>query len=237
MDYDYDDCELTPQQRKKKKQEEILLVKAKLKTAQGSITPIEVKPRAKIAKSFWAKKWYENLSTYEDLDYRLQMGRSLLSQNAVVDFQASSLSIEAKVYDQTIHNVKITFKEICQNKKEKLAQAFQKELCSLAELLLGKVSSEICELIVNNNEVRLFPTQEEISFDCDCPDYASLCSHVSACLCAVVVLFDKDPQIFFDLRGIDPKTLVKEQALKVKEPTPSLAKEDLSKIFGIDLAD
>ena len=74
MDYDYDDCELTPQQRKKKKQEEILLVKAKLKTAQGSITPIEVKPRAKIAKSFWAKKWYENLSTYEDLDYRLQMG-------------------------------------------------------------------------------------------------------------------------------------------------------------------
>ena len=73
----------------------------------------------KIAKSFWAKKWYENLSTYEDLDYRLMMGRQFLSLGALVDLQMDKLTIEAKVFDQHPYDVKIYFsKNFLWNKKK-----------------------------------------------------------------------------------------------------------------------
>jgi len=232
MDYDYEDCELSPRQRKEKKQKKLSDLKDKLKEELGSINPIEIKPRAKIAKKFWAKKWYENLSEYEDLDYRLQTGRQLLSAGAVVDFKVEALNLEAKVFDESLYDIKIKFKKVSDLSKDKISKALQKELCSLNDLLLGKVSGEICQIIVDK-ENGLFPSQEEISFDCNCMDYAELCSHVAACLCSVVVLFDQDPSIFFQLRDLEPQELIKSR--KKTESKSPLKTEDLSQIFGIQL--
>ena len=99
--------------------------------------------------------------------------------------------------------------------------------------MLGKISPELCELIVHE-DFGLFPSQEEISFTCNCTDYAELCPHVAASLCGVVVLFDQDPKLFFKLRGLAAEEILLEKPEAQKSQDP-LQGTDLSKLFGIDL--
>lgn len=49
----------------------------------------------------------------------------------------------------------------------------------------------------------LFPTPQEISFSCSCPDWALMCKHVAATLYGVGARLDEQPFLFFELRGID----------------------------------
>ena len=83
----------------------------------------------------------------------------------------------------------------------------------------------------------LFPSPMEIHYTCTCPDDADLCKHVGAALYGVGVRFDADPQLFFYLRGVDPKDLFAKATQDLKdEIKKELAKqEDLSDLFGIDL--
>ena len=55
----------------------------------------------------------------------------------------------------------------------------------------------------------LFPSPKEIHFDCSCPDWASMCKHVAAALYGIGARFDDDPTLFFLLRDIDFKELLK----------------------------
>ena len=47
----------------------------------------------------------------------------------------------------------------------------------------------------------LFPAMAKIHFGCSCPDYADMCKHVAAVLYGIGNRFDKDPLLFFTLRG------------------------------------
>ena len=56
---------------------------------------------------------------------------------------------------------------------------------------------------VFTGEEGLFPKPQEISFNCSCPDWALMCKHVAATLYGIGARFDKEPLLFFKLRGID----------------------------------
>lgn len=201
------------------------------------LSPLEVKPRERIAKTFWAKLWYQNLSTYEDLDYRLQEGRSLVSANALLDLNITSLQIKAKVLDQNIYETNICFTALDEKTKDHLSQVLRDEVSSLYDLLSGKISPKICELI-SDPDRGLFPSLSEISFHCNCLDYANFCSHAAACLFGVCYIFDKDSSLFFTLRNFDPLSQVKAFDNNLDTQVESSLKQDeISSIFGIDLDD
>ena len=54
----------------------------------------------------------------------------------------------------------------------------------------------------------LFPSPSEIKFHCDCPDGAYLCKHVAAVMYGIGIRLDQKPLLLFELRGLDPKSLV-----------------------------
>jgi uncharacterized Zn finger protein len=94
--------------------------------------------------------------------------------------------------------------------------------------------------IVTRKGEGLFPSPTEISLSCSCPDWASMCKHVAATLYGVGARLDREPELLFTLRGVDPTEMV-EAAIK-QPPRISksrkgrvLASDELSSVFGVDI--
>jgi len=88
----------------------------------------------------------------------------------------------------------------------------------------------------------LFPSSKEILFTCSCPDWASMCKHVAAVLYGIGARLDRQPELLFTLRKVDHQDLIANAEVdlsKTHKPRASakvLADDDLSEMFGIDLA-
>jgi uncharacterized Zn finger protein len=87
----------------------------------------------------------------------------------------------------------------------------------------------------------LFPTPEQIRFECSCPDFAFMCKHVAAVLYGVGARLDKQPELLFRLRGVDEKDLLAriDDSLPMAKAAPARGKvlkaDDLSTMFGLDM--
>jgi len=93
--------------------------------------------------------------------------------------------------------------------------------------------------VLCRKEQGLFPAPSELSFDCSCPDSASMCKHVSAALYGVGARLDRQPELLFLLRHADQLELVSAAGAPVAAPASGklLPTSDLSKLFGIELAE
>ncbi|HVH43232.1 MAG TPA: hypothetical protein VM925_12845, partial [Labilithrix sp.] len=114
-----------------------------------------------------------------------------------------------------------------------------KERKKLVELLGGKLSRGVME-IVTHKARGLFPSPEEISLSCSCPDWATMCKHVAAAMYGVGARLDAQPELLFRLRGVDPAQLIAKSvgraATKASRPrSRTLADEALGDIFGIEI--
>ena len=205
--------------------------KNKLLEEGHELNPLEVKPREKIAKKFWGKLWYQYLTTYEDLDYRVLEGRSLVSANSLLHLCIENMSLNGLVFDQETYKVQIKFQALKEKQKASFSSEVTENVSSLLSLLEGEFSTEICKRITDE-ETGLFPKLEEIHFDCPCMDYADLCKHSAACLIGLAKRFDEKPDLFFQLRGISPEELLTK---KKEEKSVDLDEEEASKLFGIEL--
>jgi len=90
----------------------------------------------------------------------------------------------------------------------------------------------------------LFPSPQEIDFDCSCPDWAYMCKHVAATLYGIGTRLDDDAGLFFKLRKVKIDDLIqqtlKDQSYKLLEKAEKMssgkiAESDLSGMFGIDM--
>ena len=109
------------------------------------------------------------------------------------------------------------------------------------DLLRGKLSDNVM-LVVADREDGLFPHPKEISLDCSCPDWATMCKHVAAVLYGVGARLDEHPELLFLLRGVDHEELIAADAEAavtsaiVRGKKRRVVAGDLSDVFGIELA-
>jgi uncharacterized Zn finger protein len=95
---------------------------------------------------------------------------------------------------------------------------------------------------ISQQQTGLFPSPKEIKLSCSCPDWAEMCKHVAAVLYGVGARLDQQPELLFRLRAVNEQELIASagKALPRASKSPSAAKflveEDLSKLFGLDLA-
>jgi uncharacterized Zn finger protein len=143
-----------------------------------------------------------------------------------------------KPYTVTIKIKGIT-KKIWKNMKAACAG----KLDSLPELLSGKFPKTLGEVFTAQGR-GLFPSPQEIDFDCSCPDWAYMCKHVAATLYGIGTRLDDDPGLFFQLRKVKIDDLIqqtlKDQSYKLLEKAEKMssgkiAESDLSGMFGIDM--
>src|SRR5580692_4935508 len=204
------------------------------------LNPIRVEGRT-IARSFWGQAWCDNLESYSDYENRLPRGRTYVRNGSVVDFQIAPGVIKALVSGSDLYRITIKIQPVQQAEWKALKTECAGRVGSLIDLLQGKLSAQVME-IITRREKGLFPRPGEIGLKCSCPDWAGMCKHVAATLYAVGVRLDESPELLFALRGADHFELVTEATKSVTShaSTPTdgsatLTGENLEEIFGIEI--
>lgn len=209
-----------------------------LKKKGIKLNPVMIEGRT-IAKTFWGKAWCDNLEAYSDFANRLPRGRTYARNGSVIDLQITKGQIKAQVMGSSLYHVSINVKSLPESKWESLIKACAGKIDSLIELLQGKFSKAVMELISRKDE-GLFPKPKEISMKCSCPDSASMCKHIAAVLYGVGATLDIKPEWIFELRCVDHMELIatasQDKALIQNQETDHVVEDsELSALFGIEL--
>ena len=215
-----------------------------LKKKMPDIKPVVIEGNA-LARTWWGKSWNKNLERYADYTNRIGRGRSYVRHGAVLDLKIDSGKVTALVQGSTAkpYEVVISIKAISQANWRAIKKQCEGQLKSLQDLLAGKFPKALGEIFFTKGK-GVFPSPQTISFNCSCPDWASMCKHVAATLYGIGARFDEDPSLFFKLRRAETKDLIAgavkdktgELLAKTKKKSAKVIDDaDLSDIFGIDM--
>lgn len=208
------------------------------------IKPVTVAGRS-LARTWWGKAWNKNLERYADFANRVGRGRSYLRHSCVIHLEVEPGKVTAIVNGSDLYNITIDIDPVDEKTWEEIRKICSGKLDSIADLVDGKFPKQLEELFMKKGS-GLFPSPDEISFDCDCPDWASMCKHIAACLYGIGSRLDDDPTLLFVLRKIDPAELISQTINKTTEDLLEkaenqggrvLADSDLGDVFGIDMDD
>ncbi len=213
-----------------------------LKKKNPNIKPIVISGNT-LAKTWWGKSWNKNLERYADYSNRIGRGRSYVRHGSVLDLQIKPGKIEALVQGtrSAPYQVDIHIKAIKKTNWVKIKKACEGKLESLQELLTGKFPEGLADIFMAQGE-GLFPTPQEIEFNCSCPDWAYMCKHVAAALYGIGARLDENPTLFFELRNAEIGDLVtqavedktKKLLDKAKRKSSRVMEDaDLGDVFGI----
>lgn len=203
------------------------------------IQPVEIDGR-KIAKTFWGEAWCDHLESFSDYANRLPRGRTYVRNGSVCHLEIRQGVVQAKVCGSEMYNIRIEIQTLSPKKWKQIKARCAGQIGSLLELLQGRLSSHVLQVVTDRKE-GLFPLPGEISLDCDCPDWAVMCKHVAAVLYGVGARLDRQPELLFQLRGVDHQELIAADAEAAVTAATSrgkskrLASDDLADVFGIDL--
>jgi uncharacterized Zn finger protein len=204
------------------------------------VAPVVVEGRA-IARTFWGKAWCDNLESYSDFANRLPRGRTYVRNGSVVDLQVAPGLVTAAVAGSDLYEVTVKVAPVPRPKWTAICRDCAGAIDSLVELLQGRFSKGVMERI-SRQGTGLFPAPAQIELSCSCPDWAEMCKHVAAVLYGIGARLDHEPELLFRLRAVDEKDLLVRTGagLPLSKAAPAkaklLASDQLSELFGIDLA-
>ncbi len=202
--------------------------------------PVTIPGRA-IATTFWGRAWCDNLESYSDYANRLPRGRTYVRNGAVLDLSIQSGKLSALVMGSQLYRVRVSISPIGRAQWQALIKECAGRIDSLVELLRGRLSQGVMEIITRKG-TGLFPSPRELELSCSCPDSAVLCKHVAAALYGVGSRLDEQPGLLFTLRQVDQLELITQASAAhtlsrgaASTKHQALAGADLSELFGIEL--
>jgi len=216
----------------------------KLRKKGVDIQPVErIKGRI-IARSFWGKGWCDHLDSFGDYSNRLPRGRTYVRNGSVCHLAIAKGTTEAMVSGSELYTVNITIEPLAKPKWKSLKKQCTGKIGSLLELLQGRLSDEIMD-VVTNRKKGLFPLPGEITYECNCPDWAGMCKHIAAVIYGIGARLDERPELLFLLRGVDHEELIDADAATAeitggksrRSRRRSLADDALEDVFGVELED
>lgn len=203
----------------------------------GNASPIIIQG-SRIAKTFWGKSWCQNLERYSDYANRLPRGRTYVRSGCVVDLRIASGTVQARVSGSRVYQVTVNVDAFPKMRWNSVCQDCAGAIDSLVELLEGRFSKLTMERLCRE-KTGLFPFPAEMKFDCTCPDSARMCKHVAAVLYGIGARLDENPELLFTLRNVDQQDLITNAGIHMKKAkvTKALETDNLSELFGIDIAE
>jgi len=213
---------------------------ARLKKKGHPVSPVVLEGRT-IAKTFWGKAWCDNLERYSDFANRLPRGRTYVRNGSVVDLQIEAGEVKAYVSGSEIYQVAVKVTPVSKKRWQSICADCAGAIDSLVELLQGRFSKGVMERLCQQGS-GLFLSPKEIKLSCSCPDWASMCKHVAAVLYGIGARLDRQPELLFKLHKVDEKELIAKAGKglplggKALAPEKALGSEDLSAIFGLEMA-
>jgi len=210
------------------------------RTKKGhAVSPVRIDGR-KITSTFWGEAWCTNLESYSDFANRLPRGRTYVRNGSVVDLQIEKGRIKALVSGSELYEIQIDIAALPRQQWQALKERCAGQIGSLVELLQGKLSKGVMELVTDRDR-GLFPKPKEIKMRCSCPDFAGMCKHLAAVMYGVGHRLDSSPEVLFLLRAVDHAELIEQSIpaapLGTGSGAPTIATEELGAIFGIEIAE
>lgn len=191
--------------------------------------------KGKMAGTFWGKSWCDNLEAYADFENRLGRGRSYARSGCVCHLDIEHGTVKALVSGSSPYTLTIRIKPLTQERWRDVCAKCAGQVGSLLELLQGKISRQVMEIMCDSS-TGIFPSPAEITFDCSCPDWASMCKHVAATLYGIGRRLDTKPELLFVLRGVNAEDLIPAGLDFTRNAqSDALDDNDLGALFGIDL--
>ncbi len=235
----YDRDSYFPQSRSKGERIADAEKKRKALEKKGSKLSPVVLEGSRIAETFWGKAWCQNIESYHDYENRLPRGRSYVRSNSVIDLQIEAGAVRAQVMGTVLYRVSVTVRPVAAKRWASIRAACAGKIGSLVELLRGRISGAVMEVMTRRGE-GLFPEPCEIAFTCSCPDVAGMCKHVAAAMYGIGSRLDAQPELLFLLRGVDSAELIDAaagapvaEAAAVAEGE-TLGADELADVFGVD---
>jgi len=218
----------------------------KLRKKNPNIAPL-VLQGTKLAHTWWGKVWNTNLEMYADYSNRIGRGRSYIRNGCVLDFNIHPGKVRSLVQGARSrpYEVAVKIKPLKKEVWTGIKKHCEGKIESLQELIEGRFPQNLIELFTAKGN-GLFPSPQEITFSCSCPDWAYMCKHVAATLYGVGIKLDDDPKLLFILRKTEINDLITEavrgtskKLLKKAQKKTSRVIEDVdaAKMFGIDIAE
>jgi uncharacterized Zn finger protein len=212
----------------------------KLRKQGVEIQPVGIQGRT-IARSFWGKGWCDHLDSFGDYSNRLPRGRTYVRNGSVCHLAISKGKVEAIVSGSTLYTVNMSIGTLSEPKWKAVKQRCTGRIGSLLELLQGRLSDEIMQ-VVTDRESGLFPSPTEIKYDCNCPDWAGMCKHIAAVVYGIGARLDERPELLFVLRGVDHEELIDADAAVAeigkggarRSKRRALAADSLEGVFGVE---
>ena len=214
---------------------------ARLDKGGSSREPVVVTGSA-IARTFWGRSWCANMERYSDFYSRLERGRAYLRSGAVLDLRIARGAVKASVMGSRLYSVQVNISAVPKAQWDALCKRCAGGIDSVVELLQGRLSNAVMEHICSK-ETGLFPAPREITFDCSCPDWASMCKHVAAVLYGIGARLDTRPELLFALRDVHEKDLIAAAGSGVTTFSSAagtgkrLDSGNLSALFGVEIAE
>ena len=203
-------------------------------------SPVKISGR-KIATSFWGNAWCDNLAAYSDFSNRLPRGATYVRNGSVVDLVIGKGSVQAIVAGSETYKVNVSITPLSKPTWNKIKKDCSASIDSLIDLLGGKLSNGVMKRLTEKRD-GCFPTPKEIKMQCSCPDYSYCCKHIAAVMYGIGNRLDSQPELLFQLRGVDHLELVShavsEENLEREldaSTSSDLAGQDLGAMFGIEL--
>ncbi|MDL2279764.1 helix-turn-helix domain-containing protein [Desulfovibrio sp. OttesenSCG-928-G11] len=191
--------------------------------------------KGRMAGTFWGKSWCDNLEAYADFENRLGRGRSYARSGCICHLDIASGTVKSQVSGSSLYTLTIRIKPLSEERWREVCARCAGQVGSLLELLQGKISRQVMEIMCDP-ATGIFPSPSEITFDCSCPDWASMCKHVAATLYGIGRRLDTEPDLLFVLRGVNAGDLISSGLDFTRNTQPdALGDDDLGALFGIDL--
>lgn len=214
---------------------------SKLRGKGVDVQPVEIDGRT-IARSFWGKGWCTHLESFGDYSNRLPRGRTYVRNGSVCHLDIRKGNVDAVVSGSELYNVTVRIKPLQQEKWKSVTRRCTGKIGSLVELLQGRLSGEIMGVVADRKE-GLFPLPGEISYKCDCPDWAGMCKHIAAVMYGIGARLDDRPELLFELRGVDHQELITADAVadaiagrgSMRTRRRTIAGHALEGVFGVEL--
>lgn len=207
----------------------------KLRKKGKVITPIEKIAGRKIASTFWGNAWCAHIECLSDFASRLDRGRTYVRNGSVCHLAISKGRVDAVVCGSELYEIRVDIDPLPAKRWEAIKTRCRGDVGTAVELLQGKFSDEVMRVLTDPDK-GMFPDADDFRLDCSCPDFARLCKHLAAVLYGVGARLDHQPELLFELRGVDHLELIEQAASAPTAKAAALDDAALADVFGIDIA-
>ena len=178
---------------------------------------------------WWVEQWMELINSYR-FKKRLERAWTYAREGNVTSIRFEGRRVHARVQgtEEEPYKVKLWLDVLNDEDWSYVLAALTQKARWSAQLLAGIMPSDIERAFAASGR-RLFPFKlQEVRSECNCPDKANPCKHISAMYFLMGDRFSEDPFVLFQLRGRTRAKLLEdlaEQRLKVLSATAQDSQE------------